>query len=300
MDYNNPHECYRLAGEILREVLKRGVLMAREGTRLLQICNRIEEEIAKKGGKPAFPVNISVNEVAAHYTSPPEDKNVIERDSIVKVDVGVHVNGYIADAAATVALNPRYTDMVRVAKEALEAAIEKVKPGVRIGEISKVIEQVIRSGGYRPVANLTGHKIERYKLHAGVEIPNILLSPGPKIKKGEVYAIEPFVTDGVGYVKEGKNAYIFSFKRRVRVKDPVELKVLEVAEKEFKGLPFAERWLANITGLQHPILAKAIRRLVVKKGLHAYPVLVEISSGVVAQAEHTVLVTEWGCEVLTL
>jgi len=102
--------------------------MTREGMPIFQICETAEGMIRKMGGKPAFPCNVSVNNVAAHYTSLPDDEKVISQGSLVKIDIGVHVDGFIADTAVTICFNAEDEDIVNAAEEALETAIKVIEP----------------------------------------------------------------------------------------------------------------------------------------------------------------------------
>ena len=252
------------------------------------------------GGKPAFPVNVGINEVAAHYTSPPGDISVIPPGSMVKVDFGVHIQGYLADTSVTVHFDPKFEPMVKASQEALQNAIHAFKPGVKMSEIGRIVQSTIERYGYRPIRNLTGHSIERYTIHAGKSVPNVpQLLNGSKILEGEVYAIEPFVTtaSAEGEVTNGQYSYIHRYIKQKGAKDPEQRKVLEEIHEQFSTLPFAVRWLER--KFSRPVAVKAVQDLVRDKCVGSYPVLVEESGRPVAQSEHTVLVTRDGCTVLT-
>lgn len=283
---------YRKAGVILSEVRNSAKAKVKKGAKLLDVANEIEAEIIAKGGKPAFPVNISPNEEAAHDTPKPNDERVFG-DDIVKLDIGVHIDGYIADTAVTVDLsgNP---ELVRASEAALENAIKMVRAGVSTAEIGQVIEETINGYGFKPVYNLTGHGLEQYVQHAAPAIPNKGIGEhGAILTAGQVIAIEPFATTGIGLVGEGSYTEIFGISRIKPVRMPYEREMLK-AIQEFHGLPFAHRWVANIKYSE-----KAINSLLRQGILHSYPVLVEHNKGLVSQAEHTMIVTEDGCEVTT-
>jgi len=288
------------AGKIAARVRKYAVEKVKPGIKVYDFCEDVEKKIYDEGGKPAFPCNISINNVAAHYTPYIGDESVIPDKSVVKIDIGVHIDGYIADTAVTVSFDPKYDDLLLAVETALERAIEIIKPGIRVSRIGEVIEKAIKSYGYRPIRNLSGHSIERYNLHSGTSIPNVHdLFSISKISPGKVYAIEPFGTNGAGYVVEGKNVYIYSLVREKKVKDELSRFVLENIRERYNGLPFAERWLKNIVNERERLL-KILKELVKLKILHAYPVLLEAAGGVVAQFEHTVLVLERDIIVTTL
>jgi len=290
---------YRLAGKIAAEVRKETKKTVREGMRILDLCEKTEDLIRKKGGKPAFPCNVSINEVAAHYTSPPQDSQTIPKNSIVKVDIGVHVDGYIADTAVTVCFNPEHENLVQTAEEALEKAVEMIRPGLSMSQFGSTIERVIKSRGFKPVSNLTGHQISRYLVHTGKALPNVSNFSLSTINVGEIYATEPFVTvaDAAGKIENAPEAYIFRFLKHKSLRDSYAKQLLGYIEDNFHTLPFTERWLQECVPQNH--YRAAFSELLTSKSLMSYPVFVEASRKPVAQAEHTVLITKDGCVVLT-
>ncbi len=292
---------YIEAGRIAATVREEALRLIKPGARLLDICEYVERRIAELGGRPAFPCNISVNEVAAHYTPPIGDESRIPEEAVVKLDLGVHIDGYIADTAATVDTTGKWEKLLEAVREALEHALETVKPGAAFSETSRVIENTIKSHGFMPVANLGGHSLGRYIIHAGESIPNAYEpSLHGAYRVGHAYAIEPFGTNGVGYVDEGELVTIYALlpvRRRGRL-DSVARKVLKAINERFKTLPFTERWLADVTASVDALRA-ALRRLARSGYLIEYPILVERSRGVVAQFEHTVVLTDDGEAIVT-
>jgi methionyl aminopeptidase len=274
-------------------------LFVRENMPIVQVCEKAEKLIREKGGKPAFPCNVSINEVAAHYTSPPNDERRIPEKTIVKVDIGVHVDGYVTDTAFTACFNPEYKSMADAAEHALKVAIANIQPEMATSKIGGIIENDIKNRGFKPIANLTGHSVGRYLIHAGTSIPNVAQLSLAKVKAGEVYAIEPFVTlpEAVGRVEDGSEIVIFRLVKAKSVKNPYAKQLLKHIEDEFKTLPFAERWLKGVVPKEQH--REAFRELLASKTLMGYPVFVEVSRKSVAQAEHTVLITGDTCEILT-
>jgi methionyl aminopeptidase len=292
-------EKFRLSGKILRETREEIKRFVKEGMPIIEVCEKAEKLIREKGGKPAFPCNVSINEVAAHYTSPPNDNKKIPENSIVKVDIGAHVDGYVTDTAVTINFNPEYEGLTETAEKALKTAIENIRPNASTSKIGALIENTIKSRGFKPISNLTGHQVGRYLVHAGVSIPNISQISFSKIKLGEAYAIEPFVTlpEAVGKVEDSSEVTIFRYLKSKPTKNPYAKRLLKHIESNFRTLPFAERWLNSLMPKQHR--QEALKELLSSKAIMGYPVFVEISRKPVAQAEHTVLVTEEGCIVLT-
>lgn len=283
-------EKYREAGRILKIVRAEAVEMVRVGNSLLQVAEFVENRTIELGGKPAFPCNISRNQEAAHATPKLGDTDVFGKD-MVKLDLGVHVDGYIADSAVTIDLSGN-SDITKAAEEALAAAIDLAKPGISTGELGAAIESSIRSYGLNPIMNLTGHGLSQYEAHDDPSVPNRHMEGGLILKEGDVLAIEPFATNGVGAVHDGNWSEIYSLIRKKPVRLPAVRNVLKQVE-EYRELPFAKRWL------KPEKLDFALLQLEKAGILHSYPVLLESAGGLVAQAEHTIIITQDGCEVTT-
>jgi len=291
-------EKFEKSGHILSGVREYVKTMPIQGRGVLQICDDVERTIVELGGRSAFPCNVGINDVAAHYTSPKDDKLRIPDGSIVKIDFGVELDGCITDTAISRSLNPAYDSMILAAETALQEALSAVAPGRKLSEIGGIIERAINRYGYRPIRNLTGHKIDRYNLHAGKSVPNVAGMEGGKFEVGEIYAIEPFATlkDAEGAVHEAHDAYIFRLVRAKGAKSARAKEIVDYVQAQFRSLPFASRWIYNWRRESEA----AFLELVKNRSIVGYPVLVEQSGAVVSQAEHTVLVTEDGCKVLTV
>jgi methionyl aminopeptidase len=290
---------FRISGKILRETREEMKSQVRENMPIIDLCEKVEGLIRSKGGKPAFPCNVSINEVAAHYTSPPDDPLTIPEGSTVKVDLGVQVDGYVTDTAFTVSFNPEGRSMANTAEFALKTALNNVHGDMALGKIGSLIETTIKNRGFKPISNLTGHSVGRYLIHAGTSIPNVSQASMSRVRTGEVYAIEPFVTlpDAIGRVDDSPQATIYRLVKAKSVKNDAAKKILKHIETNFRTLPFAERWLIGIVPReQHKM---AFKELLSSKSIMSYPVFVEVSKKPVAQAEHTVLMKDYGCEILT-
>jgi methionyl aminopeptidase len=273
------HEYYLEAGKIAAEVRKESVGKIKEGIALLDIAQYVENKIEDLGGVPAFPCNISINEVASHYT-PQDNVPCFKKGDVVKLDIGVHIEGYIADTAVTVeAGTNNHRKLIKTCEEALEKAIASIKDGAQTNTIGRIIGETIEKSGFNPVKDLTGHSLERYRLHAGATIPNYRSFFGDKIKKDMVFAIEPFATYGRGKIKDGR-PYIFA------INDGCKGEMAQEIRERFGPLPFTPRWIPGITGKE-------------LKGAREYFELIETSGNIVAQSEHTVIVREEDCEVIT-
>ena len=285
------YEKHREAGSILAQVREETAERVEVGVSHLEIAEYAEDRIRELGAKPAFPVNISVDEEAAHAT-PGIDDDETFGEEMINLDIGVHVDGWLADTAITVDLSGT-PDLVDASADALDAAIETIEPGVETGEVGAAIQEAIEGYGYRPVVNLTGHGLGHWEQHTAPNVPNRAVQDGVELSVGDVLAIEPFATDGSGKVSEGIDQEIYSLEREGRVRDRNARKALEEITERFRTLPFATRWLS----VSRPELA--LRRLERAGILHGYPVLKEDDGTLVSQKEHTLIVTEDGAEVTT-
>jgi methionyl aminopeptidase len=291
-------EAYKKAGKITSEVREVVKARVRPGMSYLEACELVEEEIRGRGGNPAFPTGIGVNQVTAHYSPQPGDASVIKEDDLVKVDFGVHIDGYLADTAVSLSFSGNHELLLRAAEAALSAAVSAARTEARTGELGKVIRREAARLGFKTIENLTGHTVDRYVVHAGKSIPNLYVPGLQSLKKGEVFAIEPFVTlrTASGYVVDAPQQTIFSIVARKRTGSEGADRFAETVWEERKTLPFTPRWYAEETGAR---LKEWIPKLVSKKVVRAYPTLVEASGAPVAQFEHTMALDEDGLTVLT-
>ncbi|MEM3539344.1 MAG: type II methionyl aminopeptidase [Nitrososphaerales archaeon] len=293
-----PQEYFK-AGKIASKVCEEMVKSISIGDKVYDICNKVESMIRNLGGEPAFPCNVGINSITAHYTAEIDDESIIRNGDVVKIDLGVHINGYIVDTAFTLSFNPDYDFMVKATKDVLDEAISIVKSGVKAGEIGKVIENGASRRGFKPISNLSGHLLQQYKIHGGVSIPNVWVASTPSLRANEVYAIEPFLTtlDGSGFVIDNNRRNIYALVGRKRTGNKSLDFLVDEIWKRFKTLPFTARWLIDIFNKNE--IKKMLDKLTQMKILHAYPVLIEASRKVVAQFEHTLIPTERGAIVLT-
>lgn len=280
---------YLKAGKIAKGVLEYGKNLVKKDTLVLDIVEAIERKIIQLEAKPAFPVNISINEIAAHYTPMINDKTIVKEEDYVKIDVGVHIDGFIGDTASTIRLAGK-DELIECSEKMLSKALTLFKPGTLIGEIGEAIENVTKEFGFNSVRNLTGHSLSQYDLHAGVTIPNIKTLSTYKIKEDEVYAVEPFCTQGAGLVKDSEPILIFRWISDKAVRTAEARKILDLAKREYQLLPFAKRWIQKqISPIKTELILK---QLLGMNALYGYNVLKEVSQKPVAQAEHTVIVKE--------
>jgi methionyl aminopeptidase len=279
-------EDLKKASEITKKVKREAEKLLKPGESIYNIAETIEQKIIDLGGFPSFPVNISINNIAAHYTPTINDNTILKDGDVVKIDFGAQVNGYCMDTAFTVEINDnKYKDLIEASKKALENVKKIIRKDIEISEIGKVIENTIKSYNYNPIYNLSGHKIEQYILHAGITIPNYDNKSKIKLSEG-IYAIEPFATNGVGLVKEDKSSGIYSIISDKPIRDPNIKKLFQEIYNKYRTLPFAYRWLYK--DYYNKINLKLFIEYLKKNGnIYEYPILVEQSNGIVTQFETT-------------
>jgi len=276
---------YNKAGEIAKQARDFARTLIKENVSYLEIAEKIESKIIELGGKPAFPLNICINNIAAHDTPLVNDERKLKKGDLAKIDIGVHFNGCVADTAFTMEVGTnQYADLIKASEEALNEAIKIIKPGIEIREIGKVIQDTIMKYGYSPIKNLSGHEVKEYIVHAGLTIPNYDNNDKHILEKDTIIAIEPFATIGEGMIKEGKLSGIYTLVNKKNIRSLEARKVLEFIDKEYKTLPFCARWL------KFPNINFILRLLENDGIIKQYNQLPEKSNGIVSQAEHTIIV----------
>ncbi len=281
---------WREAARIAAGARELGLRLALPGARRREIAEAIEAFVRDHGAEPAFPVNLSRNEEAAHYTPHADDTAELVDGDLLKVDVGAHIEGAVADTADTVEVGGgrRHAHLIDAVHDAVAAGVRAVRPDGSVDAVSRAIAEAIRARGLKPVTDLTGHSIERYLLHAGKSIPNVPGMTDASFLEGEIVAIEPFATNGEGRIANGPFGNIVRFRRP----PPADDELLNRLFTRFRTLPFATRWVA---ASERTVALERARRY-----LQSYPVFVERRGGLVSQAEHTVLVGANGGEILSV
>jgi methionyl aminopeptidase len=283
-------EKYKKAGKIAAEAKEFGLKLIKPGALAIEIVEDVEKKIFQLGGKIAFPVNFSINDIAAHWTPVLNDITKVKEGEYVKLDIGVQIDGYIADTASTVKVGMKKDDLIICSEKMLEEALKLFKPGTTIGEIGEAIENAAKEFKFNPIRNLTGHSLNRHDLHSGAIIPNIKTDNKYQLRENEVYACEPFCTPGNGFVKESGNPLIFRWINDKPCRIQEARKILELARTEYERLPFAKRWIQKIvSGIKVEL---ALKELLSSNSIYGYPILREISEKNVAQSEHTIIVRE--------
>ncbi len=292
-----PHSSAITSGKIAARVLSEITAEIEPGRRIIKICALAESKIKEYGGTPAFPLNVSINHIAAHSTSPRDDKSEIPEFGLVKLDVGVHVDGYITDTARTIDIDGTLEGFISATDDALTEAITLMQPGTALGDVGDAIEKVIKEYGLRPIKNLSGHNLKRYQLHAGKLVPNVRKRGIGNVEAGEYYAIEPFATTGTGTVVDSEYVYIFE---NTGLDEPLEgmtEKLRKYLRDRYGPLPFASRWIG--TSNKDIDVIEELKNLLKAKAIRGYPMQIEKKGRPVSQTEHTVYISEDGPIVLT-
>jgi methionyl aminopeptidase len=280
-------EKYKKAHDISDDVIEFSMPLVKSGTKVLEIAEKVEKKIFDLGGKPSWPVNVSINEMAAHATPGIGDQTVLKDGDFVKVDIGVHVDGYISDRAYTILVGEKTDPMIETSKKAMQEALKVLEPGVKVSEVSEVIDNVVTENGFNPIRNLAGHAIGQYSQHEHPSIPNGKNNDQTEIESGTAIAIEVFTTTGSGWVKDSYPNQIFKFLQDRPIRMFEARKILEMSKNEFDGLPFTQRWIKEISPLK---IEMALRQLVEAEALETFPPLKEESNKPVAVWEDTKIV----------
>jgi methionyl aminopeptidase len=294
-------EILEKSGNINNKAQKFAKKLIKPGITFLEIGTKIEDFIKENGARPAWPVNLSINEQAAHNSYNPEEQMILKETDILKVDVGVSIDGYITDSSQTLIFNKKHEKLRDASNKALLNAKEHLLKNPKtamVSEIGEIIENTIKSFGFKPINNLTGHTITRYTTHNHPSIPNV--KNNLNIKFSEIpswFAIEPFSSTGNGYVTEGNNVYIFIFEEDVSIRNTNARQILEEI-KSFEGMAFSEFWVGkNLSSFERKV---AFRELLKAQAISAYPVLLDKSGSFVSQAETTFIFNKEKNEMIDL
>jgi methionyl aminopeptidase len=284
------------AGSIAKQVRAFGLSIIKKNASYNDVINQINQKIIELGGRPAFPPQIALNHVAAHFLPQP-DEDIIFNDQVIKLDVGVCYNGAIGDCAASIDLSGKYQGLIEATEAALLAAERSIQVGMPLGELGKLIEETIASHGYTSIKNLSGHGLGYYKIHTSPEIPNYNNHSKEVVKPGMTFAIEPFATNGNELIHEEGKAAIFSFNKMRPTSSPICRYLLEKIS-HFKGLPFS---MHQFVGDKFPLaeIKKGLYELMKTGIIDGYAPLVVGKQHMTAQAENSVLVDNDGNVLIT-
>lgn len=281
----------KVASQVRRETAAK---LQKQGTSFLEAMDYAENRILQLGGQIAW-AQMAVNDTAAHFCPEEDDAQVSQEGQLIKIDIGTHLEGWIADNAMTVLVgksaerSSEYSNLIKASQNALRSAIKLVRPGVQLWELGEAQYSEAEALGFTTVKNLCGHTIERYKVHAGISIPTYNNKDKTEIQEGWQVALEPFVTNGDGLIKEKGKATVFMIEKERNARTPHARKILEEM-KPRNGLPFTTRWLTRKYG--KGAAALGLRELQQLGIVKSYPPLAEVANGMVAQFEHAMIVQD--------
>ncbi len=292
-----PHPSQIKAGQIAARVLKEVSKEILTGTKVFKICTLAEKLIIKYGARPAFPCTVSIDHITAHYTSPEGDQTIIPNTGLVKLDVGAQIDGYLSDTAMTIDIDGTLEGFVAATDDALEEAIEMMQPGASLGEVGKRIEKIISKYGLKPIKNLSGHDMKRYRLHGGKAVPNVKKRDAGIVELGECYAIEPYATNGAGTVVDSDLVFIFQNTGKDESIEGNSEKLRIHLREKYGPYPFTSRWVG--TASKEIDLVESFRELLKFKAIRGIPVQISRKGRPVSQSEHTIFISKEGPIVLT-
>lgn len=284
---------YLQAGRVWAKAVKYSKKKAKEGVLLFDLAEGVEKLIVEEGAQIGFPVNLSINEQAAHYTPKFNDTITLKESDVLKVDIGTAVNGFICDGAITINLNNEHAKQIEANELALNNAISVAKLGAPIEKIGAEIERTLKNKGFNPVYNLGGHGVSKNNIHDWPSVPNHAGGSRDKLIEGMAVAIEPFASSGIGRVGDDAIVEIFSLKEKKGVRNPTSKQILNLLDK-FEGRPFAERWIRKeLNGKVSDFgITLGLKELMKNNSIHSYPGLKESKGTIVTQVEKTIIINE--------
>merc|ERR1712072_1519117 len=316
---------YRLAAEIANRTLKMLMEQCKVGMKILDLCElgdrTIVEECAKVHNKGkakveakdkgvAFPTCISVNEIAGHNSPPLGDETTLADGDLVKIDLSVHIDGWIASVAHTlcVAEDPaapiegRKGAVVMAAAVAAEGLFAALKPGVSNASLPPIFENAAKAFGVNVVEGVLSHQTKRFVIDGNKVIISKVV-PGEQtvdedtFEVNDVLAVDIMMSTGEGKPQEKDEKKQMVFKRAVDQNYNLKMKVSrEIFSKivgDYPTLPFSLRQYDD-----------ARARLGMKECLehdlfHTYPVLEEKEGEFTAHMKFTVMMTDEGVQRVT-
>ncbi|KAL8972992.1 MAG: hypothetical protein Q9183_000244 [Haloplaca sp. 2 TL-2023] len=311
---------YRQGAEVHRQVRQWAQKNIKPGQSLTEIAEGIEDGVRAltghqgleegdniKGGM-GFPTGLSRNHCAAHYTPNAGNKIILQKEDVMKVDIGVHLNGRIVDSAFTLAFDPVYDNLLAAVKDATNTGVREAGIDVRMSDIGAAIQETMESyeveiGGQtfpvKAIRNLNGHNITQHSIHGSKSVPIVKGGDQTKMEEGEIFAIETFGSTGKGYVRDDMETSHYAKKAdapNVPLRVSSARTLLNSITKNFGTIPFCRRYLDR---LGHEKYLLGLNNLVSSGIVEAYPPLCDIKGSYTAQFEHTILLRPTVKEVVS-
>ncbi|EPX75119.1 methionine aminopeptidase Fma2 [Schizosaccharomyces octosporus yFS286] len=304
----------RRAAETHRQVRQYAQSAIQPGMSLTQIANLIEdgtrslvEEDGLKSGI-GFPTGLNLNHIAAHFSPNAGDTTILKDKDVMKVDIGVHVNGHIVDSAFTMSWNPDCDPLLAAVKAATNTGIREAGIDARLNEIGEAIQETMESyevemnGKTYPVKsirNLSGHDIKPYSIHGSKSVPIVKGGEEVKMEEGETFAIETFGSTGRGLVHTDLECSHYAKSQdvgHIPLRLPRAKALLNTITQNFGTLPFCRRYLDRLGESKYLM---ALNNLVSAGIVQDYPPLVDIKGSYSAQFEHTIVLHPTQKEVIS-
>jgi curved DNA binding protein len=306
---------YQAAGKIVNAVLERVIAKATAGASVAEICEfgdkELDAELAKVYAKKkmekgiAFPTCVSANEIAGHYSPLKSETTTLKDGDLVKIDLGVHIDGFIAVAAHTVvvggqAVDGKKADVVLAAYNALQGALRTMKPGNTNYDVTDVIGQVAESYKCQPLEGVLSHELKKHLLDGN----NVIINKATFDQKveehefnlNEVFGLDVFVSTGEGKTKETEYRSTI-YKRAIERTYTLKLKASRAfyaeAVDKYPTMAFTLRSFADETSAKLGV-SEAVKHDL----FHAYPVLTEKAGEFIAHFKYTVAIMKNGISII--
>lgn len=313
---------YKTAGEIVNKILVQLIQSCKVGVSVKAICekgdNLIVQEVEKKYKNEkdikkgiAFPTCLSMNNCICHFSPSKNDADyVLKEDDLVKIDVGVHIDGFIAVVAHTIVVGSsaekkvtgRKADVILAAYLASQAALRLLSPGNGNYKVTEAVQKISESYKCKPIEGMLSHQLKQFKIDGE---KTIIQNPTPAqrkehekcdFEKYEVYAMDVLVSTGEGQGKEmdTKVAIYKKTEETYLLKLKASKAFYAEVKKKYGPMPF------NLRNFEEEAKAKmGVVECVSHKLIEPFQVLYEKSSEYVAQFKFTVLLLPNGINLIT-
>ncbi|KAH7025883.1 methionine aminopeptidase 2-like protein [Microdochium trichocladiopsis] len=311
---------YREAAETHRQVRQWAQKNIKPGQSLTEIAEGIEDSVRRLVGHDGleegdclkagmgFPTGVNLDHIAAHFSPNAGNKTILQQNNVIKIDIGVHVNGKIVDSAFTMAWDPKYDNLLAAVKDATNTGVKHAGIDQRLGELGEYIQEAMESyeceidGTTYPIKsirNLSGHTILPYSIHGTKSVPIVKSNDQTKMEEGDVFAIETFGSTGNGYVHDQGEVSHYALRDdapKVDLRLASAKNILNAIKKNFGTLPWCRRYLDR---LGHDKYLLGLNSLVQAGIVEDYPPLVDKKGSYSAQFEHTILLRPTCKEVIS-
>eukprot|EP00929_Paragymnodinium_shiwhaense_P030741 TRINITY_DN1736_c0_g1_i1.p1 TRINITY_DN1736_c0_g1~~TRINITY_DN1736_c0_g1_i1.p1 ORF type:complete len:417 (+),score=157.39 TRINITY_DN1736_c0_g1_i1:89-1252(+) len=320
-DLSNPDVTtkYQTCSLIVNKALLLVLEACKDGADIYEVCKMGDDFMLEETGKLynkkvkdkkiekgiAFPTCISVNELVGHFSPLKGESKQLKSGDLVKVDLGCHIDGYIAQAAHTIVIGEekvedRRADVVHAAWTAAEAALRLVQVGNTNTQVTEAFDKVATEFGCKPVLGIKSHQLKRFVIDGGRCIAGVENVEDKvesfEFEQNEVYCLDVVMSTGEGKVREAELRSTV-FKRNVEVnyllKTQKARQFISEVGKRFPALPF------SITAFDESMARLGVSESKRHELLEEYPVLTERPKEFVAQFKFVLLLLPGGTKKVT-